>query len=77
MFCERDDIRGYVGGEPLMGRVKDYYWDQISAATDNSYSPEPDDLEMLRIDAEQARDRYARALEQKQTKKRDANDKSF
>lgn len=52
----------------MMGRVKDFYWDQINAAADNGYGPEPDDLEMLRIDAEQAQYRYAKALETKQAK---------
>lgn len=51
-----------------MGRVKDHFWEQICAAADNGYGPEPDDLELLRIDAEQAQDRYTKALETKQAK---------
>jgi hypothetical protein len=43
-----------------MGRVKDFYWDEINEMAENA-PPEPcppDDLEMKRIDALQAIGRY-------------------
>jgi len=49
-----------------MGRVKDHYWDQISGECSE---PEPDDLEMLAMDAERAAERYETAL-----KKHNEND---
>jgi len=60
-----------------MGRVKDHFWDEICAAADNGYGPEPDDLEMLKIDAERALDRYLEALKQRRTNDGDHNAKSF
>lgn len=60
-----------------MGRVKDFYWDQICAAADNGYGPEPDDLEMLRIDAEQARQRYLTALKAKNPEIGESNVQPF
>jgi len=60
-----------------MGRVKDHFWDEICAAADNGYGPEPDDLELLRIDAEQAQDRYQQALNKQRTNNGDHNAKSF
>jgi len=44
-----------------MGRVKDYFWDSICAAEPEN-DCEPDDLEMLQIDAERAQQRYEEAL---------------
>jgi len=44
-----------------MGRVKDHYWEQICAQAGHD-EPEPDDLEMLAMDAKQAADRYEAAL---------------
>lgn len=41
-----------------MGRVKDFYHEEICArANDEPWGPEPDDLEMLEIDYERARQR--------------------
>lgn len=53
-----------------MGRVKDYYWDEICARHDDygSPEPEPDILEMLAADAELAVQRY-----QAELKKREGN----
>ncbi len=44
-----------------MGAVKQHFHDEICAMQHND-GPEPDDLEMLAIDAEQARERYEAAL---------------
>lgn len=50
-----------------MGRVKDHFWDEINARAENEpCEPDPDHLEMLALDAEQAQQRYLRALEEKQ-----------
>lgn len=60
----------------VMGRVKDFYHDEICArASDELEGPEPDELEMLAIDAEQARERYLAALAKH--KKGNEHDKSF
>ena len=45
-----------------MGRVKDHFWEEISARHDDYGAPEPDELEMLAMDARQAADRYEAAL---------------
>lgn len=60
-----------------MGRVKDHFWDQICAAADNGYGPEPDDLEILRIDAEQSRARYIAALKARNSIPGDTNVEPF
>lgn len=48
-----------------MGRVKDFYWDEI-CNREQEDGPEPDDLEMLQIDAERAAERLADALKKRQ-----------
>jgi len=50
-----------------MGKVKEYYHDKICAREMDF--PEPDDLEMLAMDAQRAAERYETAL-----KKRNEND---
>jgi hypothetical protein len=59
-----DAIRNRNCGDPDMscGRVKDHYWDQISGECSE---PEPDELEMLAMDARQAAERYEAALKRK------------
>lgn len=59
----------------MMGRVKDHFWEEICAAADSEAGPEPDDLEMLAIDAQQARERYLAALAKRKTE--NTNDQSF
>lgn len=50
----------------MTGRVKDFYWDQINTAAEAAPpEPDPDHLEMLALDAEQAQDRYLDALREK------------
>lgn len=49
-----------------MGRVKDHYWDQISGECSE---PEPDELEMLAMDARQAAERYEAALRKRESEK--------
>lgn len=50
----------------MTGRVKDHYWEQIcEQANDEPWGPEPDELEMLRADAELATERYEGALKEK------------
>lgn len=46
----------------MTGRVKDHYWDQISGECSE---PEPDELEMLAMDARQAAERYEAALKKR------------
>jgi hypothetical protein len=55
----------------MMGRVKDYYWDEICARHDDYGAPgdEPDLLEMLAIDAQMAVDRYQRELAKRDAEK--------
>lgn len=45
-----------------MGAVKQHFHDEICARFDDYGSPEPDDLEMLQMDAERALERFAEAL---------------
>lgn len=43
-----------------MGKVKDHYWEEICAMAGHD-EPEPDELEMLEIDAQRAVERYEEA----------------
>lgn len=53
----------------MMGAVKQFYHEEICARFDDYGSPEPDELEMLEIDASQAVKRYEDALKKRQTER--------
>lgn len=52
-----------------MGAVKQFYHDEICARFDDYGSPEPDELELLEIDARQAVKRYEDALKKRQAER--------
>jgi hypothetical protein len=56
----------------MTGRVKDHYWNEISGEHPDE-GHEPDDLEMLAMDAERARGRYLEALNKHTAKERAAS----
>lgn len=65
MACWRSDSfrNRCCCGADMTGRVKDHYWEEICAREMDF--PEPDDLEMLAIDAKQAAERYEAALKKR------------